>query len=158
MPKINHKIHTAVIDVGTLKSKFEIREFDSSLTSLVLCREKELTVLGRDLDKTDGMILRKSIYTTIAALNKFKTRMNELNVDKSRAVTTEAIRQAKNSQAVLKEIKKKTGILLEVLSHDDEAEIYFKSVSKDFPGRVIAVSDIGRGSVQVVISLHKGNY
>ena len=61
MTKRNKIIRTAVIDVGTLKSKFEVREFDNSLRSCVLCREKELTVLGRDLDKTGGMIIRKAI-------------------------------------------------------------------------------------------------
>ena len=101
------------------------------------------------------MIIRKAIDTTIEALNKFKRRIEELCVDKYKAVTTEAIRKAKNSKEVLKEIKDRTGIDLEVLSHEDEARIYFESVSKDFPSKTIAVSDIGGGSVQVVIG--KGN-
>jgi len=158
MAKLDKKIRTAVIDVGTLKSKFEVREFNSSLVSQVLCREKELTVLGRDLDKTDGMIIRKAIETTINALNKSKNKMDELKVDKYRAVTTEAIRKAKNSKEVLDEIKDRTRISLEVLSHDDEARTYFNSVSKDFPGKTIAVADIGGGSVQVVVGKDKGIY
>lgn len=149
--KTEKTIRTAVIDVGTLKSKFEVREFDSAFNSKVLCREKELTVLGRDLDKTDGMIIKKAINATVEALNKFKKKIKELRVDKYKAVTTEAIRKAKNSKEVLKEIKDRTGIDLDVLDHEDEARIYFRSVSKDFPGKTIAVSDIGGGSVQVVI-------
>lgn len=151
MAKIKKRVRTAVIDVGTLKSKFEVREFSYLFKSKVLSREKELTVLGRDLDKTNGEIIRKSIENTVEALIKFKNMMNKLKVDKYRAVTTEAIRKAKNSKQVLEEIKERTGILLEVLDHKNEAEIYFHSVSKDFPGKVIAVSDIGGGSVQVVI-------
>ncbi|PIZ46400.1 hypothetical protein CO180_04485 [candidate division WWE3 bacterium CG_4_9_14_3_um_filter_41_6] len=151
MTETNNNIRTAVIDVGTLKSKFEVCEFDQSYVSETICREKELTVLGRDLDKTDGMIVRTSIETTIDALKSFKEKIEKLKVDKYRAVTTEAIRQAKNAKQVLKEIESKTGISLEVLSHEDEAKLYFNSVSKDFPNKVIAVSDIGGGSVQVVI-------
>ncbi len=151
MTKTNKNIRTAVIDVGTLKSKFEVREFDQNYVSKVLCREKELTVLGRDLDKTNGLIIRKSIDTTISALNKFIQQMDHLNVNSYKAVTTETIRKAKNAKEVLEEIEDKTGVALEVLSHDDEARIYFNSVSKDFPGKTIAVSDIGGGSVQVVI-------
>lgn len=157
MPKktISKKVRTAVIDVGTLKSKFEVREFDELLNSTVIDRQKELTVLGRDLDKSNGMIIRKAIETTVEALNKFKIEMERLKVHKYRAVTTEAIRKAVNSQEVLAEILDRTGLALEVLDHKEEAEIYFRSVSKDFPGQTIAVSDIGGGSVQVVIGKDK---
>lgn len=155
MAKTNNIIRTAVIDVGTLKSKFEVREFDKNLKSKVVAREKELTVLGRDLDKTEGQIIRKAIETTIAALSKFKDRMKELEVHKYKAVTTEAIRKAVNAKEVLREIEERTGISLDVLNHKDEAEIYFHSVSKDFPNQTIAVSDIGGGSVQVVIGKDK---
>lgn len=158
MRKTNNNIRTAVIDVGTLKSKFEVREFDKDLKSKVIDRQKELTVLGRDLDKTEGQIIRKSIETTVAALIKFNERMNELGVHKYRAVTTEAIRKAVNAKEVLQEIEERTGIVLDVLNHKDEAEIYFHSVSKDFPNQTIAVSDIGGGSVQVVIGKDKEIY
>ena len=40
MTKPNNHIRTAVIDVGTLKSKFEVREFDKNYSSKTLCREK----------------------------------------------------------------------------------------------------------------------
>jgi exopolyphosphatase / guanosine-5'-triphosphate,3'-diphosphate pyrophosphatase len=144
-------VRTAVIDVGTLKSKFEVREYDSNYHSTVLVREKELTVLGRDLDKTDGMIVRQSIEATVKALAGFRKKMEEYEVSSYRAVTTEAIRKARNAQEVLAEISERTGITLETLDHAEEARVYFRSVSKDFPGMVIAAVDVGGGSVQVVI-------
>lgn len=147
----NNKIRTAVIDVGTLKSKFEIREFDENLNSKVLYKDKQLTVLGRDLDKTDNMIIEKSIVKTIEALKDFKNKLEEYEVDKYIAVTTEAIRKAKNANEVIDRIYNETGIKLTTLSHEDEAKLYFYSVSKDFKDKTIAVSDIGGGSVQVVV-------
>lgn len=156
--KSNKKVRTAVIDIGTLKCKFEVCEFDQNLTRKTICRQKELTVLGRDLDKNNGMIIRKALVNTIEALNKFKQELKRLKVHKYKAVTTEAIRKAVNSSEVLNEIKERTNISLEVLSHKDEAEIYFHSVSRDFPGQIIAVSDIGGGSVQVVIGKDKEIY
>jgi len=141
----------AAIDVGTLKSKFEIREFDDEFNSKVLYKDKPLTVLGRDLDKTDNIIIEKSIVKTIDALKDFKQKMDEYKVVKYKSVTTEAIRKAKNANDVLERIKNETGIDLEVLSQEEEAKLLFESVAKDFPDNVIAVSDIGGGSVQVVI-------
>jgi len=154
----NKTKRVAVIDVGTLKSKFEIREFKSDLSSEVLYKDKQLTVLGRDLDKTDNIIIENSVQKTIEAIRQFKIKLSEYKVDKYIAVTTEAIRKAKNAISVLKQIKAETGISLTTLSHEEEAEIYFRSVSKDFPDNVIAVSDIGGGSVQVVIGKGKEIY
>lgn len=149
--KINNNQIIAVIDVGTLKSKFEIRQFDIDMSNSVLYRDKKLTVMGRDLDKTDNKIIEKSIKITIEALLEFSQKMKEFKVDKYRAVTTEAMRRATNSKQVLARIKEETGIELETLSHKDEAILLFRSISIDFPGQIIAVSDIGGGSVQVVI-------
>lgn len=141
----------AVIDVGTLKSKFEIRQIDISGKSILIYKDKKLTVLGRDLDKNNDKISEKSVMSVIEALNEFKKKMHEHGVVGCRAVTTEAIRRATNSKEILSRIKKETGIYLETLSHKDEANTLFISISKDFPGKIIAVADIGGGSVQVVI-------
>ena len=52
-------VRTAVIDVGTLKCKFEISEFSSDFDATTLYKDKQLTVLGRDLDKNDNQILER---------------------------------------------------------------------------------------------------
>ncbi len=145
------KVRLAVIDVGTLKSKFEIRDYRSPDQYSVVYKDKKLTVLGRDLPKTNGMIIDSAIKTTIEALNEFKLKMKELAVKTHLAVTTEAVRNAKNSEAVLRRIKDETGLKLIVLSHQDEAEIFFKHVANSFNNKRVAVADIGGGSVQVVI-------
>lgn len=144
-------IRTAVIDVGTLKSKFEVREFDQKFNHQLIHKEKQLTVLGRNLDKSNGMIIDRAVTDTIQALHGFKQQMTELHVNKHRAVTTEAIRKAKNASQVLAQIADETGIVLQILDHQTEADLYFHAVAKDFPSQVIAVADIGGGSVQVVI-------
>lgn len=148
----------AVIDVGTLKSKFEIRQFQENGKSKLLHKDKQLTVLGRDLQKNKNRIIRSAERKTTKALAEFRKKMAEHKVDDYRAITTEAIRQAENAQDVLKRINDKTGISLEVLSQQEEAELYFYSVAKEFPNDVIAVSDIGGGSVQVVIGKGKDIY
>ncbi len=146
-----NKIHLAIIDVGTLKSKFEIREFDSDGQGRVLYKDKKLTVLGRDLQKTGNKIIEKSITTTIEALKEFKQKMDEYDTTRYEAITTEAVRKAANAREVLERITQETGITLRVLTHEDEARIFFRHVAKSFPGKRIAVADIGGGSVQLVI-------
>ncbi len=141
----------AIIDVGTLKSKFEIREFDENGNGSVIYRDKKLTVLGRDLQKNNNKILGKSIAITIEALSEFKALMKTYHVARYEAITTEAVRKAANAEEALARITGATGISLRVLTHGDEARIFFNHVAKDFPGKRIAVADIGGGSVQLAI-------
>jgi exopolyphosphatase / guanosine-5'-triphosphate,3'-diphosphate pyrophosphatase len=140
-------MNLAIIDVGTLKVKFEIRNEKGE----VLYKDKKLTVLGRDLPKNKGRIIEKGIHDTIAALQTYGAVMREHKVDRYRAVATEAIRKATNAQEVLERIKKETNIELEILTHDAEGRVLFHELSRSFPGKVITVADIGGGSVQVAI-------
>ncbi|HSX28256.1 MAG TPA: hypothetical protein VLF60_02295 [Candidatus Saccharimonadales bacterium] len=149
MPKA--PLRLAVIDVGTLKCKFEVREFDSQGKSTVLHRDKKLTVLGRDLPKTNNRIIESSIAATIAALQEFKEVMTKLGVTDCTCITTEAIRKAVNAEEVLERIFKETALELKIMTHDDEARTFFSHLTKKFPGKKIAVADIGGGSVQLVI-------
>lgn len=141
----------AVIDVGTLKVKFEIREFDSKGHSKIVHRDKKLTVLGRDLSKNNNKIIESALHATIDALKEFKKVMADYSVRDYKAITTEAIRKASNAEEVLQRIKKEAGIALEVLTHEDEARVFFIQVAKSFPGQRLAVGDVGGGSVQLVI-------
>jgi exopolyphosphatase/guanosine-5'-triphosphate,3'-diphosphate pyrophosphatase len=140
-------MNLAIIDVGTLKVKFEIRNEKGQ----VLYKDKKLTVLGRDLPKNKGRIIEKGIRDTIAALQTYVAVMSEYKVDRYRAVTTEAIRKATNAQEVLERIKKETTLELETLTHDVEGQVLFHELSRNFPGKTIAVADIGGGSVQVAV-------
>jgi len=151
-------VTTAVIDVGTLKAKFEVCTFDSNFTPQTLYKDKKLTVLGRDLEKNGNFIIEKSVKSTIEALKEYSKKICQHNVSVYKAVTTEAIRTAKNSEEVLNRIERETDIRLEKIGQEEEASIYFHSVSKDFPGQIIAVSDIGGGSVQVVIGKDQDIY
>lgn len=122
----------AVIDVGTLKTKFEVRDYTREAEGKLLFKDKQLNVLGRDLDKTGNLITEKSLSATVKTLMEMKTKMQELNVRNYRAVTTEAIRRAKNSRDILRRIEESTGMKLETLSHEEEAKILFSSIAKIF--------------------------
>ena len=148
----------AVIDVGTLKTKFEVRDYSIDPEGKTIYKDKKLTVMGRDLDKNDNLISEKSLNIAVEALKEIKSKMEALKVRRFEAVTTEAIRRAKNSAEILRKIYEATEIQLTTLSHEEEARILFHSISKDFPTQVIAVADVGGGSVQLVTGKDKDIY
>jgi exopolyphosphatase/guanosine-5'-triphosphate,3'-diphosphate pyrophosphatase len=140
----------AVIDIGTLKTKFAIARYDDDFNREILYKDKKLTVIGRDLDKTDNTIIQKSIDKQSEALAEFMEKIKEHNVDTYRVVGTEALRRAKNAAEVRGIIEAIVKVPVEILSHEQEAQIYFNAVTSDLKGNV-AVIDVGGGSVQLTI-------
>lgn len=140
----------AIIDIGTLKTKFVIARFDDDFNREILYKDKKLTVIGRDLNKTNNTIIQKSIDTQTEALIEFMKKIKEFGVDDYRVVGTEALRRAKNAAEVRGIIEAIVKVPVEILSHEDEARIYFNAVASDVPGKV-AVIDVGGGSVQLTI-------
>ncbi len=89
----------ALIDIGTLKIKLEIDEIDKSLKHKVLFKVKELTVMGRDLHKTDNIIVEESIQKAIYTLLTYKKILEDNNVTKYKVIATEALRKAKKCKS-----------------------------------------------------------
>ncbi len=141
----------ALIDIGTLKIKFEIDEIDKDQRRKVFYKAKELTVMGRDLPKTNGMIVEESIQKAIHTLLVYREVLQKNKVKHYKVIATEALRKAKNVNQVLSRIKGETGFDIEIISAQEEASTLFKSVSRDFPNQTIAVVDVGGGSVQVIV-------
>jgi len=148
----------AVIDIGSLKAKFEIKAFDENLNSKTLHKEVIKTELLKDLHKNGNYIIEQSIINVVNAINSFKTKMQQHLVIKFDAITTEAFRKAKNSKEVLERIKKETGITLRILDGKEEGKLLFTSISSDFKDEVIVVVDVGSASVQVVIGKNNKIY
>ena len=67
------------------------------------------------------------------------------------AFATSAIREAGNGEQVLRQVKERTGIDLNVLSGDDEARLTFLAVRRWFgwSSRNLLVLDIGGGSLEI---------
>jgi len=74
---------------------------------------------------------------------------------KIRAVTTEAVRKASNSDDVLKEIKELTGISFEIISSEEEANLTLDAVKfrldkLQYAFDTFVLIDIGGGSTEII--------
>lgn len=140
----------AIIDIGTLKTKFVIARFNDDFGREILYKDKRLTVIGRDLDKTNNTITQESIDKQSEALIEFMEKIREFEVDNYRVVGTEALRRANNAAEVCGVIEAIVKSPVDILSHEEEARIYFGAIASDVSGNV-AVIDVGGGSVQLAI-------
>ena len=103
--------------------------------------------------KNDGDLKKSSVKSLIEVLHECNKFIEEHDCDELLAFATSAIRESKNSDAILEKIKTETGIDLQVLDGEHEAILTFLAVRRWFgwsSGRLL-VADIGGGSLEVAI-------
>ncbi|MEO5996525.1 MAG: exopolyphosphatase [Chitinophagaceae bacterium] len=89
----------------------------------------------------------------IQTLNAYKYLLEVYNVKHYKACATSAMRDATNAAEVLKRIKDDTGILVEVITGEEEAAVIYEShiaenLNKDHPYLYI---DVGGGSTELTL-------
>ncbi len=101
-----------------------------------------------------GYINDKATTRVISAINEAKKKI-DFTADTVKAVTTEAVRRARNSDEVLLQIKKETGVVFEIISGDEEARLTLSAVkyrlSKlQYASDTFVLVDIGGGSTELI--------
>ena len=130
------------------------------------CRTKERlgefhkTVKTADGLSHSGIISKEAVERVVLALNEAKEKF-DFSEAKVKAVTTEAIRQANNSDEVLSTIEEKTGVIFEVIDGKQEAFYALNAVQArlkllgESPKNFMMV-DIGGGSTELLFHYGEG--
>ena len=145
----------AVIDLGTNTFHLFIVELlNGEMTTLY--KEKIAVKIGQN-GISKGKIAPDAKKRAIHALTVFKTILNQFHVENIRGVATSAIRNATNGKQLLNDIKELTGIHIDMISGDTEAELIFEGVKAaiDIPSTNQLVMDIGGGSVEFILGNSK---
>lgn len=108
--------------------------------------------LGMDVF-TKGKIGKERKEMLVNSMQVFSALMKIYNTEEYRACATSAMRDAKNGEEIIKEIKKKTGIGIEIISGDEEATMVFESgiaeeMEETFSYLYI---DVGGGSTEITL-------
>ena len=100
-----------------------------------------------------GFRKKKMLFNTI---NAFSALMKVYEVDHYIACATSAMRDASNSKEIIKEIKVETGVKVEVISGDLEAEIIYENHIAELldANKSYLYIDVGGGSTEVTL-FHK---
>ena len=108
--------------------------------------------LGEDSFK-DGIISKSKIHKLSDAILSFKYIMNVHDVEYYQIYATSALRESKNSKEVILEIKKNTGLKINLISGLKEAKIISKgnSLEKLQFNRSFLYVDVGGGSTEYSI-------
>jgi exopolyphosphatase/guanosine-5'-triphosphate,3'-diphosphate pyrophosphatase len=141
----------ASFDLGTNTFLLLIAEVENGRIEPVY--EKETIVrLGKGVDAA-GNLNAEAMQRGLACLQEYVALAKQHGAEKIFAVGTSALRDAANRREFLDAVFEKTGLHIEIISGEKEAQLTFAgalSNKPDLPGP-IAVLDIGGGSTEVVI-------
>lgn len=150
----------ASIDIGSLTARLLIAgKIDGPGLFTPLTRKRAYIRLAEDFDdRGSGSIRSKAVERTIDVLREFTLTAKKYGVEEIRAVTTGVVRRAVNRDRFLGLIREKTGLNVEVISGEQEADLTLKGVNHalDMTRGSSIVFDLGGGTTEV-ISWRKGN-
>ena len=140
----------AAIDLGTNNCRLLIaRPEDGEL--IVIDAFSRIVRLGEGLHSS-GRISDAAMDRAVAALSICADKLRRRHVSVSRSVATEACRRASNGAELVERVRRETGILLDVISTEEEARLAVLGCHNLLePGDGPAlIFDIGGGSTELM--------
>ena len=140
----------AALDLGTNSCRMLIAQPKGSQFQ-VLDSFSKTVQLGVGLE-VSGRLSRASMSRTVQALRICQKKIEKHGVRRMRLVATEACRRARNARDFIRQVKRDTGLALEIIAPEEEARLAVISCAPLVNPRTeqLLVVDIGGGSTELV--------
>ena len=142
----------AAIDIGTNSFHLIVTRINPHTGRFrILTRQREIVRLGSS--SSDMKYLSESATNkAIETLRHFKATADAYHAP-IRAVATSAVREAANKNEFLSEVKRETGIAIEIASGSEEARLIYLGILQALPvfNETILSIDVGGGSTEFLV-------
>lgn len=141
----------AVVDIGTNSVKLLVADVNDAHIEPVH-EAAEQTRLGRGFYETQ-ILQPAAINDTAKAVATFAHQARELGATHVRVFATSAARDAKNPEMLLDAVKQTSGLEIEIISGEQEADWAFRGVTSDpeLAKQPILLLDVGGGSTEFIL-------
>ena len=142
----------AVIDLGTNTCNLLIAKYQDK-SSQILYQGKEVVKLGKN-GIFKNQLTEDGLQRAILAIRKHQERISRLEVSEVVIIATSAIREATNKDWFQQQIKANTGLELQIISGEKEAQLIFDGVKLAFSkiDDQTLILDIGGGSNEFILT------
>lgn len=142
--------HIAALDLGSNSFHILIAKVEAGEITFVY-REKQPMRVSDERGEYNYAISRKKISEAVDLIKYFKGVADKYSAEIS-AVATSAIREAKNRTEFIHEVSNQTGISVQIVTGEEEAELALLSLQYSFkklPPRYL-LFDLGGGSTEFI--------
>ena len=152
LPKTNR---IAAIDIGTNSFHLIIVEVRKDGELKFLDRQREFLRLGSELGEDLSFISENEKVKAISVLKRFST-LAKYHKAKIRAVSTSAVREAKNKNEFIESVFEQTGVKVETIEGTEEANLIFLGMKNALPinDKSVLGIDIGGGSTEFIFGVN----
>ena len=139
----------AAIDVGSNSIKLVVVDAAASDSFAVLAREKDSVRLGHETLR-QGRLAPEALTRAVECIKRFRAIAEARGAERIFGVATASVREAKNAAQFIKEVDRKAGVELEVLSPIEEARLIGVAVAQGSGHSAPFLNiDIGGGSTEI---------
>jgi exopolyphosphatase / guanosine-5'-triphosphate,3'-diphosphate pyrophosphatase len=138
----------AAVDIGTNSTRLLVADIGDEGIADVL-RRSTVTRLGEGVDAR-GILLPDPVARTRAVLAEYHEQINRLGAERTLAVATSAVRDARNGATFLAEVAESYGFMTRLLSGDEEADLTRRGVGAVDDGTLVL--DVGGGSTELILA------
>lgn len=139
-----------VIDVGSNTIRLSIFKYDKDLNRIKLITNKKI-IVGLTSYIKKGQLTAIGINKVCRALEKLKISLERFELKDYCIFATASLRNISNSEEVLKEIEKTTGMKPEIILGEEEARLDFLGANLELNLERGILVDIGGGSTEIVL-------
>lgn len=140
----------AFIDLGSNSVRFVVSEIDSNGSYKLIYQQKESIRLSEGM-WAENTLTEVAISRALRTLRGFGQMSQAMEVTRTIAVATAAVRLAKNGPSFLKRVKKETGISIKCISGEEEARLGFLGVVNTMDVNDFILFDLGGASIEVTL-------
>ncbi len=144
---MNEGLIKAAIDIGSNSLRLLIVEFDDAENIKEIKRDLKTTRLAQGIKET-GLLREDAVNKTLEVLKSWLDELTYYNVNTVRMAATSAVRDAKNKNEFLEQLKQ-MGLNCEVIQGMKEAQLTYLGATHQWQGEPL-IFDLGGGSMELI--------
>lgn len=137
-----------VVDIGSNSVRLVVYE-GAVRAAVPIFNEKVLCGLGKSIAST-GRLGEEGVEKALEALRRFRAVARILKVKNLRVLATAAVREAEDGKSFIQRAERATGVHVEVLSGEKEAQLAAYGIRMGFMDVDGLAGDLGGGSLEVI--------